>query len=258
VTWLEREQQGRDAVNSFLAQACVFLLPGAGPPPAPDVASGTLISTPSGHLVVLTAKHIAAEAITSKYRLGYHRCPDVIPDFVAGVALHPDNVDVGLMLVKNSAVPTLRDLPVSYTSVPNDGSESSAGDALVINGFPAAASYYTETQAVQGFHLFTYWCHDGEPPVDARKRYRLAWRNLPGVESDVDFQAVPPGGMSGGPLWSFRNAPLGSVWSPVGTGRLIGIQSSWDRKDTLFVEPLAKWSAWFHKTVQHVDTYFHA
>ena len=249
----EREEQGHRAINDFVAQSCVFILPGGGPPPAPEIGSGTILTTPNGRMVVLTAKHVALDARTRKYSLGYYKCLNVISDFVAAVIVNPGDVDVALLLVKQQLTASLGFIAAKTSNIPRAAFEIRPGDVLVVNGFPYQASYFRDKEAEQGFNVLTYWCHDGAPARDSHGRYRIPWRDFPGSEADVDLGSLSPGGMSGGPLWSFRRPPSNAVWSPGLIGSIVGVQSAWDTGDTLFIEPIDRWGGWFHEAIQQID-----
>lgn len=252
----EREEQGWHAINDFVAQSCVFILPGGEPPPAPEVGSGTLLTTPNRGIVVLTAKHVAMDARRYQHSLGYFKCEDVMPDFVAGIVPHPEDVDVALLVVRQELVASLIPLAATPSSILDSHFELFNDDALVLNGFPYQASYFRSDPCEQGFKVLTYRCHEGPPPRDTRGRYRIPWHDIPGSGADVDLNRLSPGGMSGGPLWRFRKAPPTSVWSAGRIGVVVGVQSAWDEGDTLFVEPVEKWGTWFHDAIAQVDGHF--
>jgi hypothetical protein len=252
------EKEAQNAIDNFLAQSCVFILPGMGPPPAMEVGSGTILKTGHGHLVILTAKHVGRRASTEEYRLGYLKCVDAVSDFVAAVVPHPmDDVDVALLVVKEGIATTLGNIAAPPQNVPMAGFEILPGDALVLNGYPAQASYYLKERAEQGFYALTYWCHYGPPLTDSHSRYQIPWRNFGDPQpAEANLETIPPRGMSGGPLWRFRKPSGTTLWSPGRIGRIVGVQSAWDQRETVLIEPIAKWSNWFHQSLKEIDNTF--
>ncbi|MBL7205579.1 MAG: hypothetical protein ISS63_14825 [Desulfobacteraceae bacterium] len=250
---IERENYAQDAINEFVQYSCAFLLPGSAHRLAAAVGSGVIIQTERDHLTILTAKHIAEEAKGEEYRLGFFKCSNPLSDFVAGILVCPDDVDVGLLIVKDTLSSQIRSLAVNRNSVPVEEQEIADQDSLVLNGFPAEISHYHQHISEQGFTVLTYWCVPENVSYNGKGRYRLEWRDATAWRSDRPFDLPSPKGMSGGPLWRFRKPVSNSLWSPREIGKIIGIQSAWDRKDTALIEPVTKWSAWFHESIAKVD-----
>jgi len=249
----KRENYAQDAINNFVQYSCAFLIPGSAHHLAAAVGSGIIIQTERGHLTVLTAKHIAEETRREKYRLGYFKCSNPLSEFVAGIMLGPDDVDVAILIVKNALYCQIRHLAVNHTVIPVEDFEILPQDSLVLNGFPAEISYYDQKRSEQGFTVLTYWCVPDCISYNGNGRYRLEWKDANIWRDDQTFDLPSPEGMSGGPLWRFRKPASNSLWYGQKTGRIIGIQSAWDRKDTAIIEPANKWSDWFHESIKTID-----
>ena len=250
---IERENYAQDAINEFLQYPCVFLLPGSAHRVATAVGSGVIIQTEQNHLAILTAKHIAEETKREEYRLGFFNCTNPISDFVAGILLCPDDVDVGLLIVKDTLSTQIRNLAVTHNLVPVEDYEIVDKDSLVLNGFPAEIFRYDQNKNEQGFTVLTYWCVPENVSFNGKGRYRLEWKDANVWREDRAFDLPSPEGMSGGPLWRFRKPVSTSLWSALETGKIIGIQSAWDRKETAIIEPVSKWSNWFHESIVTID-----
>lgn len=249
----ERENFAQDAINEFVQYSCAFLLPGSPHRVATDVGSGIIIQTKQDHIVILTAKHIAEEAKSEEYRLGFFKCLNPLSDFVSGILLCPNDVDVGLLIVKDTLSSQIRHLAVNHSLVFVEDHEILARDSLVLNGFPAEISRYDQNKNEQGFTVLTYWCVPENVSYDRKMRFRLEWKDANVWKGDRPFDLPSPKGMSGGPLWRFRKPVSSSLWTAKEIGRIIGIQSAWDKKDTTFIEPVDKWSDWFHESIGTID-----
>jgi Trypsin-like peptidase domain len=252
----EKERSAEDAINQFLQYSCVFLVPGSEGGTAKEVGSGVIIRTKGAHFVILTAKHVAENAQREEYRLGFFECSNPLPDFVAGVLPFPDDVDVALLVVKRNLASALDDIAVPQDSVPIEEADILDGDSLVLNGFPAQIVQNDEGKRVQGFTVLTYWCCPENISNDKRRRYRLEWKDATVWRGEKAFDLPSPQGMSGGPLWRFRKPASTSIWSPGQIGKIIGVQSAWDRKETAIIEPADKWRDWFHASLLTIDNTF--
>jgi len=253
-TEIERERQARDAINQFVQYSCVFLVPGEEGRPALDVGSGTIILTEQAHCCVLTAKHVAEDARYKQYRLGFFGCSNPIPDFVSGILVFPGDVDVALLIVKDQFAPALTRLALTHQSIPKiDDYEITDEDLLLLIGYPASMSLYSEKRSMQGLTSITHWCSREAISLDKNGRYRLEWKDAVFWRARETFDLPDPGGMSGGPLWRFRKPASTSIWSAGEIGKVVAVQSAWDRKDALFLEPAGKWGAWFEECIRNID-----
>ncbi len=249
----EKERHAQEAINKFVQSSCAFLVPGIKNRVAREVGSGVIVCSRNGHHVILTAKHVAECAIREEYRLGFFKCSDPIPNFVAGILTFPNDVDVALLIVKDNLTPPLNQLAISPELIPTSNQDIQDQDSLVLNGYPGQISYYNQEQNEQGFKVMSYWCLLSSNPLDERGRYRVEWKDAIVRGSNKHIDLPSPKGMSGGPLWRFRKPASGSIWSAGEAGKIVGIQSAWDRKKTVLIEPVQKWSDWFHKSIRKVD-----
>ena len=253
---IEREHFAQDAINDFVQSSCAFLVPGSDGSVASEVGSGVIIQTNGGNFVILTAKHIAENAQREQHRLGIFKCSNPIPDFVAGLLLFPDDVDVALLVVKENFASALKSVAVPEDSVPVGAADIMDEDSLVLNGFPAEIIQQDEDKRVKALTVITYWCWPANISNDKYGRYQLEWKDATALRGDQAFDLPSPQGMSGGPLWRFRKPASTSLWSARRIGKIIGIQSAWDQKETAIIEPINKWCGWFHDSLRKIDHEF--
>jgi hypothetical protein len=252
----ERELQAQKAIKEFVQKSCVFILPGAEGQKATGAGTGIIITTRGKHLAVLTAEHIAKPAIELEYRLGYFMCSNPIPNFVSGIIPFQGDVDVALLILKEELKQPLEQLAIKFEAVPTADFEVDEKDSLILNGFPWELSYYSKERSEQGFWVITYRCLLCSESLDAKGRYRVEWKDAVLWRSEKDFELPSPEGISGGPLWRFRKPHKDAIWAPGEIGKIIGIQSAWDRKGTVLIEPVSKWAAWFHESLEKIDESF--
>jgi hypothetical protein len=250
----DQEKEGQDAINHFILRPSVFLAPGSAGDKPPWIGSGTIIRTPQNNLVILTAKHVAEDARRVEYRFGYGLGRNIVNNFVAGIYFHPDKVDVALLIIKEALSSPLKDLALNPDSVAIPDYKILDDDCLILNGFPKELTEYDEKNNIYGLGSITYWGSKLSPErYDEKGRYRVEWKDAEQFRSDEPIDLPQPHGMSGGPLWRFRKGPKSPVWSPEAIGKIIGIQSEWDGKEILLVEPVQKWGDWFHDSMEKVD-----
>ena len=206
--------------------------------------------------MILTAKHVAENAQREQHRLGIFKCSSPIPDFVAGILLFPGDVDVALLVVKDDFSSALKSVAVPKDSVPVGAADIMDGDSLVLNGFPTQIIKQDENERTQAFTLITYWCCPTNISYDEYGRYHLEWKDAIEWQGDQACDLPSPQGMSGGPLWCFRKPASSSLWSASRIGKIVGIQSSWDRKETAIIEPINRWCRWFHDSLHKIDHEF--
>jgi hypothetical protein len=250
----DQENFGQDAIIQFILRPSVFIAPGSAGDTPTDIGSGTVIRTRQNHLIILTAKHVAEDAQRRHYRIGYGLdvCP--INNFVAGILLHPDEVDVALLIIKEALSTPLKEIALKPDVISNQEDEIRDDDCLILNGFPAELSRYSKTENVYGLVSITYWgCKLCPERYDGRGRYQVEWKDAEQFRANEPLDLPPPDGTSGGPLCRFRKSPKSQVWSPEGIGNIVGIQSEWDRKETLLVEPVQRWGDWFQDSIDQVD-----
>ena len=251
----EREHQAQDAINQFVQHSCAFLVPGEKNRVATEVGTGAIVRTGAGHCCILTVKHVAEDARDKQYRLGFLGCSNPIPDFVWGILLYPGDVDVALLIVKDQFAPVLASRALTQNSIPLKNEEGIAHeDSLVLVGYPARMSLYNEAESQQGFVSITYWCPPADISPDRNGRYQVEWKDAILWRNEKTFELPEPKGMSGAPLWRFRKGDLSSVWLADRIGKIVAIQSAWDKKEILFLEPVDKWGTWFHERFANMTT----
>jgi hypothetical protein len=248
----DRELHAQDAINEFVQHSCAFIIPGVNQQRAYEVGSGVIIRTRENHFVILTAQHVAKDARREQHRLGYFNCSNPLSNFVSGIWLCPNDIDVALLIVNDDLTSPLDKLALIPESVPTSELAIQGQDSLVLNGYPYDISSESRERSEHRFKVMSYWCKLSDKNIDKKGRYRVDWKDAQAWRSKGDFDLPKPIGISGGPLWRFRKPPLNSIWSPIKIGRIVGIQSAWE-KETLFIEPVHKWGAWFHECIQKTD-----
>jgi hypothetical protein len=253
-TKIEKERWAQDAINKFVQQSCGFLVPGEEGRIAPEVGTGTIVRTKGGHYCILTARHIAEDALKKEYRLGFLGCTNPISNFVGGVLMFADDTDIGLLIVKDELATPLRNLALTQDSVSAKEQEGIvAEDTIVLTGYPAQISHYYKKESLQDIELITYWCSPEAISLDKSGRYQLEWKDAVPWRRNGTFDLPAPKGMSGGPLWRFRKPASSSIWSASNIGKIVAVQTAWNWKDTLFLEPVETWSDWFHESLSTID-----
>jgi hypothetical protein len=248
-----KDKYAKDAINEFIQYSCAFVIPGEEDTLAKGVGSGTILHTPKDRIAILTAKHIAKNTISENYRLGYYKCETLINDFVAGVLLHPEDVDVALLLVKDVFSQILKKYSVTVNSVPHENFELTENSVLLLCGYPSGIVQTNLKEGIQGFISMTYWCDMPLKESDKKERIRLEWGDARTWGSNESIDLPSPEGISGGPLWCFQRPDVNAIWDPGSIGKIIGIQSAWDRKDIVILEPIKKWVDWFNKSVDQIE-----
>ena len=110
----------REAIGDFVARSLVAFVPGDRGEPT-SVFRGTLLVTPAGHIVVLTAKHCVQEVIDGAIRLLWYQCSQAIAGVSGGVARYPEaDVDVALFALWPDAENTVRRLALQLDAVASD------------------------------------------------------------------------------------------------------------------------------------------
>lgn len=247
-----RERHAEDAIKQFIQKSCAFLLPGNDGQRAEEIGSGVIIETKNKHYIVLTARHIAEDARRNELRLGYFLCENPISDFVSGIMYHNDeDIDVAILIIKKSLVSLVKPNAISSSSVPAEKAKIQEQNRIVLIGYPAQMSSLNERTKEQGFRSITYWC--GPPSIEPSSKGKLCleWKNA--QMDGKDYALPPPNGMSGGPLWLFQKPAASCFWSADKIGKIIGIQSGWDRRENLIIEPVQRWCDWFHQSLDIVD-----
>ena len=248
----DRELHAQDAINEFVQHSCAFIIPGVNQQRAYDVASGVIIRTRENHFIILTAQHVAKDARREEHRLGYFNCSNPLSNFVSGIWLCPNDIDVALLIVNDDLTSPLDKLAIFPESVRICELDIQEQDSLILNGYPYEISSESRERSEHGFKVMSYWCKLSDNNIDNKGRLQVDWNDAETWRSGDNFDLPKPIGMSGGPLWRFRKPSSSSIWSPSKIGRIVGIQSAW-KKETLFIEPVNKWAAWFHECIKTID-----
>jgi hypothetical protein len=259
-----------EAACAMVYRSLVFIVPSRAHEPATQVGSGTLILTPDGYPVILTAWHVAEDANTGPISTGHQLCDGGLDDAAERVIQAPGDLDVGVLVPKPKAAKVLGafGIPATAVALPTDP-RISDNTPCVLGGYPAAfeakRSDHVRRIRYQLFGSATFDCViEGR---DDRGRFKLHWEERsfasPDLPTPFDRIVGPelraprvlprPNGMSGGALWLFGVSPADQVWSPTGWGKLIGVQSSWNKEDTLFAESVSSWGEWFSGVLRDVD-----
>lgn len=265
LTDLERE--AFEGVHQFAQRGLVFLVDGPIGPSMHRAAngSGTLLRTPLGRIVVLTARHVLEDDRPSEFAIAGRSQPEGLDDAVGREWWHPD-VDVAVALLKQHAASVLGTHAVSSDVVAETGDATIGGhQAALICGFPASyrdseVDHHARRVEVNFPSVSYLTLADG---IDAKGRHRVQWgegvvgdRDRPGLRGVAPgelFNLAHPGGMSGGPLWRFTKVPKGEVWDPSKMARIIGVASSYLAPHE-FAPSVATWGDWFRETIAEIDT----
>jgi hypothetical protein len=256
------QRQAFDALHEYAREGVVFLLDGPVGPDAPRAAVGSGVLFRAGRqVVVLTAAHVLDNVPAGGMSIG-GRTPDGVSDAIVQVWRHP-SVDVALALLSDDAARLFGQLALSPDVVAAATDTAFAREnAMVLCGYPAA---YRETRVDHNrrsarveFACVSYLT-TVDLRLDAQQRYRAAWNEgvltehdpvVPEVKPGEVFQIAHPGGISGGPLWRFRNVDKGALWAPAKMGAIVGIACSYLRDEGVeFCPSVASWGDWFRTTI---------
>jgi len=243
-------REARTAVAEYVAQPLVAFAPGARGEPV-NVSSGTLLRTPGGNIVVLTAKHCVDDAIRGPVRLCWYRRTDSILGAAAAVAKHPDDsVDIAMFALWPDGATVMRALALTENDLGTDDDVDPKNDALIVAGVPAAL--LVRDGNFRGLWSVNYGTNVADPPRDAGGRLRVLWTEMETPSGNIGMPK--PHGISGGALWRFRGRDAKGVWSAAATGRIIGVPVAWLERDRVaFVEPASKWRDWVRETMTEMD-----
>lgn len=270
LTPLEREAY--DAMHQFAQKALVYLVESplaASLDNAPN-SSGTLVCTPGGRVVVLTARHVLTDKVPGVgVTVGGSGDSNGVPNALGREWLHPDpEIDVALVELAPAAAARLGARAFAANIVaPSDDANVGADQATVINGYPfayrrKAVDHRAKIVAVV-FTSISYLTIVA-PERDRQGRYRVTWGRAllaepdeliqPGVRPGDQFHVGEPHGISGGPLWRFMKVPKTEVWELSKMARIIGVASTFIREDGLETCPsVVVWGDWFRATIAAID-----
>jgi hypothetical protein len=241
-----------EAVCTFLLSPTVgIVIPDQAGNPQ-DQGSGVLIESPSGRCVVLTAAHIAKYGKDRQLWLAHQSIPHGIEDFVTGVALHPDGLDVALLTVSDQVVRTIgnHSIPVDLVAQSVD-EDTDFEDLLYVVGVPVALTKRLTKKALQVKPVI-YGTGVTDPLLDDSGRICIEWDLAIQQRGQEPYHMPLPDGVSGGPVWRLRSTKA-KLWTARNFGKLVAVQSSFLKPaKTLYAEPAGKWSSWFHRILSAV------
>lgn len=252
------------AAHARIGRSVVFFAPSRANERANSVSTGTLIRTPRGRFVVLTAGHCVDEVGTRPHTLGYFNCLGAVDDPFEQTIGGPPGVDVAALVLKSHVPPFVAPFAVESGRVASsDDVAISEMQWCVVAGYPAATVSNEREGTVihQMFGGVSYACIvEG---TDSRRRYRIAW-----AEGVVQYAAphtgiavgsteiLPePHGISGGALWRVTGGtPKEQVWSVDTRGHIIGVATAFLPESRVeLAESVAVWGDWFRDVVRTVD-----
>lgn len=263
----EMQEQAEEALHRFVGSAMVFVI--EGPPDERKLeranGSGTLLRTPAGRVILLTAAHVlqdeSGKTCADIFSLGGIALPNgAVADSLTQRWVH-SSADVAVARVSAAEAFGSAPVPTSLVATPSEsGIEGKFGFRL--GGFPAG--YRRESIAgsylLHGMMPLTYATTlDG---LDERGRFKVRWedsivvgnedsRHL-GLVAGKEIELVHPRGISGGPLWRFAPGAKGELWAPGKIAKLIGVACSY-LEPISFVESTTAWGEWFTDVVAQVD-----
>ncbi|MCB9595078.1 MAG: hypothetical protein H6719_20340 [Sandaracinaceae bacterium] len=250
------------AVYARIAQATVFILPGARTAAPTDVWSGTVVHSPGGRLVVLASKHMfeRSDLGDRPFRVGWYDCPDTLDPFAPPRVEHPDDVDVACFLVPRDREGPMREHAISHAHVVPWIAEAEDDDTVLLSGYPtkmmALEIDHRARRGTVGMTNVSYALNVQDLGRDDRGRVTLEWRDMV-VDPDPTIRELPPpNGMSGGALWYLdgRENVAGAIWQPRQFLRVVGVQSAWDPTTRIAkVEGSDRWIDWFREAIGLLD-----
>lgn len=247
------------SICNYVEKSCVFLIPGKVGEIAEYVGSGLLLSTSNQNLVILTAGHVVKDARKEEFRLGFYKCKDSIGNFIKGIIFHPDNsVDLSLVIPDVTKVKSILSHYVDSEKIFYFNERSITGSYKILTGFPSSlvADTGSDNNKIQGFICMTYLCEFGRLKYDEHRKICINWDDLVVHNTDISLgRNFKPSGMSGGPLWIFPPIEPPEVWSPDKHSYVIGIQSKWNKKKLLKVEPLSPHFKWLKEKLKVIDDF---
>jgi hypothetical protein len=267
-----RQEHGWRAIHARLEQSLVFIVDGplGEDKYERDHGSGTLIRTPGGNVVVLTAAHVVDQIPTDGCTLGGYGIDPVAAPFEA-LWTHPNrDVDAGLALVRPDLANRCRALAMPLESIGDSAFELAQpqSDPTTVCGYPKARRVqrldHRNKVKFQGYVSVAYTT--SVTGLDEKGRYRVAWSEAVadkdhdglldayGLKVGEVFDQCHPGGISGGPLWVIRGLKKGELWSAERAALLIGVCESWDKQDVEFCPSSRLWADWLRERIAAIDS----
>jgi hypothetical protein len=267
----ERQERALDALYARMSESLVAIVDG---PPNEDKfdkpnGSGTLVVSPTGNVVVLTAAHVLDNPPDGHTVVGKNLEPVHNP-FV-GTWKHPDgerSCDVAVALLAPNIADGCRKHAISLDSLAPAGFEPGATDWVFLCGFPGSRRLQQEDRVnkIKHQHYVSVAYATSVEGKDSRGRYKTSWdkgiasddapANVPkafGIRPGETFDQGLPHGVSGGPLWCAVKMKTSEIWSAVHAAKLIAINESWDKGTIEFCPSTDMWRAWLIDTLRKID-----
>jgi hypothetical protein len=251
------------AIQERIARVTLYLIGGPRPKLPTGLGSATLLETPRGRLVALTARHVleGPRSLVGGVRIGWHECSDTSEALVPRYIAHPDpRRDVALFEIPDELTPTLRHLAASTSSVVAWQPPSDRDENIMVSGFPdQLTSHVMETprRAAFGYACVCYFAQVRDLRREADGRLRLSWTLMELFDGPGRHDLPKPAGMSGGALWFYDGSvrvPTNVVWTPWNALRLVGIPIEWSEDlHCLRFDPSNLWASWFRAAITDID-----
>jgi hypothetical protein len=267
----ERQRQGWKAIHERLRRSLVFIIDG---PPGEDKAgryhgSGTVVRSPGGVVIIVTAAHVFTDP-PDGYTLGGYELEPVGDPFMT-VIKHPasDEVDFAIAVLKPEIAERCGRDAISLDEIaPSDFAlEIPQKEPIVLCGFPLDRRVQqVDHEKRIKFQGYVPWAYATSVlRIDRRGRYEVAWTE--GIAEDDEygllevygfkvgevFKQGHPQGISGGPLWLVRGVKKSAVWVAERAALLIGINESWDKEATEYCPSTRMWGDWVRTTIAALD-----
>lgn len=260
--------QALGALQEYARRPVVFLVDGPiGTIEIEKAAagSGTLVRTPRGRTLVLTAKHNFEGAPPTGMSIGGEA--NSVSNALGTRWEHPSAaVDVAVTMISAEAERVFGGLAVPADAVATTtDTELSKQNPMILCGYPALyrrTLVQSKTTLLHEFACVSY-ATSVAPDLDSKGRYEAHWKEAALTSSDPVFPTIPPGetfeivhprGISGGPLWRFRSVGEGNLWSPAKMGRIVAVATDYNPPDHLeLCTSVAVWGDWFRETVATID-----
>lgn len=228
--------------------------------------SGTLIRTPRGRTVVLTAKHNFEDLPPTGMSIGGEI--GSVSNALGARLEHPSaTVDLAVTMISADAEGMFGRLAVPADVVAATADTDFAKqNPMILCGYPAMYRRTIVQSKATALHEFACVSYATlvEPELDANSRYQARWKEGARTSADPVFPAIPAGetfdlvhprGISGGPLWRFRSVGEGNLWSPSKMGQIIAVATDYNPEpDHLeLCTSVAVWGDWFRETIAKID-----
>lgn len=249
---------------SFLHEVTVVVQQGS---PNSHPASGILMRRSDGKPFVLTARHLVEN--DGGIRLGIPKTRQVVRDAARQVQRFPNvptrpadrYVDIAVLALSTTAESLVNGMGASIGQI--EGTWH-ADDYCILTGYARGLTDVSKrnlpgsTGTSIDLDLRNLYVPCEVNGHDDLGRLKVAWQSGPIAGTLMNNQMEPfraevrdmtsPLGISGAGLWKASSADNAAIWSPRTHLHLLGICSSWNQRDTEFVEVASEWLQWLHET----------